>query len=375
MKAQENFDIKNNSSFLAIGLLLLLPGCLNWFDRKKPEQVKEEMLIEQTPLTGDILVSWEKSKEGRISLVTTNSLKMEKDKLLKTNPQLKAMIAFMDEKQLDRNLSEGLMNQAVVDRYIQENKMNKSADYQAELKEGYKAVERMINTKYFSQSFPVNVTDVEIKDFYEKNKEIVPNLLISRGGVEVMGVLFDNKEKANTFMATVKKEKNLQEAAQKAGLSDKVKDFKLVHSQSIGIEGPLREKIVNMKQVPSTELFNIDDKTFWVVRASKKEKSKYRPLEQVKEDIKQFIEKEKRTGKFEQEMKRLKDEYKVVINDDYFKSEPSSDEVTAEQQKESSNKIQRSARQKIASNKKKRISKQIVSDKKRLAIAGAAKVA
>ena len=364
MKAQGNFGEKNGVDFLAITLLLLLPGCGNWFGEKKAGPVTEELTVEQIPLTGDVLVSWKKNTTEGVPLVTTDSLRVEKDKLLKTNPQLKAMIAFMDEKQLDRNLSEGLMNQAIVDRYVQEHGMDKNADYQAELKEGYKAVERMINTKYFSQAFPVQVADAEIKEFYEKNKEVVPNLLISRGGTEATGVLFDNKRMANEFMVKVKEEKNLQKAAQKAGLTGKVKDFKLVHSQSIGIEVPLREKIVGIKRVPSTELFEIDDKTFWVVRASKKEESKYRPLEQVKGDIKQFLEKEKRTGKFDEEMNRLKGEYKVVIDDDYFKSEKKPAEVTAEQQKESKNRSPQPARQKTADNKS-GVNKKVVQDKQK----------
>ncbi len=339
MKAQDNFSKKDNINFVAVILLLLLPGC-DWFGKKETKSVAKKQAAEQIPLTGDTLVSWEQNKTEGIPLVTTDSLKMEKDKLLKTNPQLKAMIALMDEKQqfdLDRNLSEGLMNQAIVDRYVQERGIDKNPDYQAELEEGYKAIERMINTKFFAQAFPVQVADAEIRDFYEKNKEVVPNLLISRGGIEAMGVVFDNEKMANEFMRGVKEERDLQKAAQKAGLADKIKDFKLVHAQSIGIEAPLREKIVNMRKIPETELFKIDDKTFWVVRASKKEESKYRPLEQVKGDIKQFLEKEKRTGKFDEEMNRLKGEYKVVVNEGYFKNDKESAEVTAEQQKKSKN--------------------------------------
>ncbi len=353
MKAQDSFSEKNNINFVAVTLLLLLSGC-DWFTGKKTNPVAKKQAVEQIPLSGGVvLVSWQQNKTEGVPLVTTDSLKMEKDKLLKANPQLQAMIEFMPKGQLDRNLSEGLTNQFIVNRFIEENKIDKNLDYQAELEEGYKAIERMINTKFFTQAFPVQISDAEIRDFYEKNKEVVPNLLISRGGVEAMGVVFDNEKMANEFMRGVKEEKDLQKTAQKAGLTDKMKDFKLVHEQSIGIEAPLREKIVNMKKIPATELFKIDDKTFWIVRASKKEESKYRPLKQVKGDIKQFLEKEKRTEKFDKEMNRLKGEYKIVINEDYFKSDKEPAEVTAEQQKESKNVLQQPAKQKISDNKPK----------------------
>lgn len=331
MRTQGFFSQKINVSLLA-GLLLLLSGC-DWFGKKEQKAVVKKQIANQIPLTGDVLISWQENKTEGVPLVTSSSLQVEKEKLLKTNPQLKMMIEAMDERQLDRSLSEGLMNQAIVDRYIEEKEIDKKQDYQAELQEGYKAVERMINTKFFSQALPIQVTDAEVKDFYEKNKNVVPDLLISRGGTEAMGMMFDDEKMANDFLRETKEQKNLQKAAQKMGLTDKVKDFKVVNEQSIGIEAPLREKIVNMKTTPGTELLKVDDK-FWVVYTSKKNEPKYRPLGQVKDNIKQFLEKEKRSEKFDEEMTKLKKEYKVVVNEAYFKSEEPA-EVTANQQKES----------------------------------------
>ena len=164
MKAQDDFSKKGTINFAVGALLLLLPGC-DWFGKEetKPKPGEERPATEQAPFTGEVLVSW----QGGVPLITTDSLQVEKDKLLKTNPQLKTMIAFMDEKQLDRNLSEGLTNQATIDKWVKDKKMDASPDYQTELKEGFKAVERMINTKFFTQAFPVEVADAEIKNFYE----------------------------------------------------------------------------------------------------------------------------------------------------------------------------------------------------------------
>jgi hypothetical protein len=58
---------------------------------------------------------------------------------------------------------------------------------------------------------------------------------------------------------------------------------------------------------------------FWVVSATAKEDSKYRPFEQVKDGIKQELEKNKRGEMFEKEVAKLKEQYNVVINEDYFK--------------------------------------------------------
>ncbi len=321
---------KHVLGFFAIASLALLPSCklLEWFKGKPSEQCKPAVaapamatapaVVEEPVLTGDVIVSM----QGK-PLVTTDSLQAEKEKLIKAeNPQLKAMMAFMGPEQFDRQLSEGLMIQAIVDKYIEDNKMNKSSEYQAELQEGYKAIGRMINAKYFSAAFEVSVSAADVKSFYDKNKDVMPNLLISRGGVAALGVQFENEVQANEFAAKVKQNNNdMKKTAQAAGLSDKVKDFKLIHSQSLGIDAALRDKIVGIKTVPRVEVFKIGDKSFWVVNAMSKQEHKYRPLVQVKNDIQQFLEKEKRSEQYDEQINRLKSEYGVVINEDHFKTE------------------------------------------------------
>lgn len=321
-------DMENNKvcgkylGLIVIVSLTILPSCklLDWF-RGKPaeERVIEKASLAQVAkkpekvLTGDVIVSM----NGR-AVVTTDSLAAEKEKLFKSNPQIKSMIAFMDEKEFYRNLAEGLMNQEIVTRYIKESSISETPDYKEDLQEGYQAIERMINTKYFSQTFDVSVSASAVRDFYEKNKEVMPNLLISRGGIASKGVEFGNEAQAKEFLAKVAEQKDIDKAAKSAGL--KVKDFKLVHAQSLGIETGLRNKIVAMKAVPSTELLTVNNR-FWVVSATKKEEAKYRPFEQVQENIKEFLAKEKRAERFDQEINRLKSQYNVVINEDYFKAD------------------------------------------------------
>jgi hypothetical protein len=300
---------------LSWGLLLVLPGC-DWFAGKKETATKEMATgVESAAApTGEAIVLF----DGRPA-ITVDSLKEEKEKLLKSNPQLKMMMAFMDEKQLDRNLAEGLMNQLIVDKYVEDNNIASTADYQSELEEGYRAIKRMINTKYFSQIFPVTISDTDVKKFYDENKDVMPNLLLSKGGVKAMGISFDKEADAQAFTTKVKEKKgDIQAAAKESGSADKVKDFKLVNDQSLGVDEGVRAKITAMKTFPSTEMVKATDGTFWVVVGSGKEEQKYRPYEQVKEDLKQYLEKEKRAERFEQEIDRLKKEYNVAFKEDYF---------------------------------------------------------
>jgi hypothetical protein len=300
-----------------IGSLVVLPGCrlVDWIKEKicGPMPLSS---VSEIPRDGSPIVV---SMAGT-PLITQKSLETEKSDLLESNPQLKSMIMYMDGKQLDRNLVEGLTNQAIVDKYIVDHSIDKDAKYQEEFRRMMKSVRQMLNAKFFSQGFPISITDNEIQEFYDKNKDLMPQLLISRGGVKAVGLSFDKEQDAKDFLAKMKENKGtFQKTAQTAGLANKINDFKLVHNQSLGIDAALKDKIVAMK-VPSTSLVKADKK-FWVVYASGKEETKYRPIEQIKPDLRQYLEKEKRVERFDQEIARLKGEYNVVLNEDFFKEE------------------------------------------------------
>jgi hypothetical protein len=86
-----------------------------------------------------------------------------------------------------------------------------------------------------------------------------------------------------------------------------------------------------MTKFPAVEVVKGDDKkATWVVNATEMQDPKYRPLEQVKAGLKQFIEKEKRMAALDKEITKLKDEYKVVVNEEFFK--PQKESQVAEQQ-------------------------------------------
>ena len=299
--------------------LSLLPGCA-WFGSS--EKASQDMIDKEkntSTLSDEMLMGEVIATMNGKPIVTSSVLEMEKENIFKSNPQIRAAIAFMDPKVLDRNLTDGLVGQAAVDQYVKEEGLNQSAEYKAELKDAQKAIERMLNAKYFSQKFNVTVSDAEAQKFYDANKDSIPGLLVSQGGVMASGIEFDNQNSAREFLAKAKTMKNdLKKAADEAGLSSKIKDFKMINAQSVGIDPALRDKIVAMKVVPGSELVSVGNK-FWVVSATSKEEPKYRPFDQIKEGIKQEVEKNKRGEMFEKEVSALKKKYNIVINEDYFK--------------------------------------------------------
>jgi parvulin-like peptidyl-prolyl cis-trans isomerase-like protein len=329
---------------MIIASLVLLPGCAlldsifgpsekqevkNEFESEaaqKHESVKDvavEVLTEDNSvvpdegLTGEVLVTM----NGK-PIVTVDSLKVEEDKLLEANPELKQMLAFMDQSQLDRNLAEGLMNQAMVDQAITEKGINKTDAYKKEIKEGFKAVERMINTKFFTQSFNIKISDADIRTYYDANKDSIPQLVVSRGGVKAMGIQFDTEAEAKAFAAQIPIQGNdMQKVAQAMSMGDKVRDFMTVNPQTVGIDVDVKNKILAATKFPAVEIVKSKDNKFWVIIATAKEETQYRPFDQIKAGIKEHLEKEEQAKQFNDEMNKLKERFKVKMSETFFAPE------------------------------------------------------
>lgn len=292
----------------ALTLLLVpvtfLPSCflVDWVKGKKENQ----HVVEGKPVV---------EMAGKV-VITDQSFQQEFDQLIEENPHLKSVLALMPDAK--KNFLAGMVNQAVVDTWVTENKVDGKAEYQKELNRMMHSVKRMLNTKYFGLEHPVQVSDAELTEFYEKNKDSMPDLMISKGGVKAAGVSFATQAEAQAFVAQVKEAKGIEKAAQLAHVSKNYRDFKVVNAQSLGMDAQLRDKVVAMR-APSVAVVKAENK-FWVVDASGKEEVQYRPFAQVKEGLSQYVAKEKRMELFDKEIGKLKTEYHVVVNEDVLKS-------------------------------------------------------
>ena len=315
---------KHGFTVLMIGSLMTLPGCavFDWIKDKfggvQPVTGTQESV--SVPVRENVAPSMAVEDGSEVlvfldgkPLITRNKVEEAKVDMLEMNPRLKQMVGLMDQKQLDLNIIQGLISQAVVDRYITNKGIDARADYRQELDRAVRSIKQMLNTKFFTQDFPVNVSQAEIRAFYDKNKEIIPDLLISHGGTRAACVSFDKEDDARAFAKKVTDYKDdIKKAVQEAGLADRFKDFRLINAQSTGIEPSLREKILAMQKVPGTEVCALDNGTYYVVTATGKEEAKYQPFEQVEAGIKEYLEREKRVQVYEQEINKLVNEYKIT---------------------------------------------------------------
>jgi PPIC-type PPIASE domain len=309
---------KNHKMMLVSGVLVtlaLLPGC-SPFDmfKSRSEQVVVEDIDIAAPMTGDVLVTMK-----GVPIVTVDTLAVEKEKVLKANPQIRQALAVMDPKPFERDLLDGLINQKIAAEYVRSQGIDQTDAYKKELKELYEAMENILNARYFNDMKKVTISDAEVRNFYEEHKDKMRGVMTSQGGVMASGIEFDNEAAARAFATRAKTAPGgFKKIAQDDNLNVQIKDFKLVNEQSVGIDELLRDKIVGMKTIPTIEVFDVNGK-FWVVNATVKEEPKYLPYDQIKDRLKQDLEQNKRVELLQQAIDELRKQYAVEVNEDYFK--------------------------------------------------------
>lgn len=322
---------KNLYIALALSPILLLSGCKpsEWFkcgcDKKETTSSRKKGRTVAT--TADWVV-----KIGDDVVVDGSEFKDEFNMLLEEKPQIKQMLPMMPN--LEKDFARGLGNQEVVSRFIEDKQIDQKPEYLARKAKMEKAVTQILNAEFFAQAFETTkLSDADVKKFYEDNKDSMQGIMISRGGVNSVGVAFDKKADAAAFLNKAKaagKGLNLERLAKEAGLGSKVRDFKLVHDQSFGVDPVLRTKIMSIKTAPAVEMVALNDKSFWVVHATSKEATKYRAFEEIKEDIKNIAEQTEKGKQLQQELETLTKSYGLELNEQFFTKE--GDKVGAQMQ-------------------------------------------
>lgn len=363
--------MKRNASRYALytcGILsvILLSGCApwDWFKekfggKKAPDTVAIKPESNAPASSGKIEPVEPKSKDDKvlvrmegIPVMTINTFEEEYENLLEENPQLKQMSQLVPN--LKENIFKSLLNQLVMNAYVERKGIDESPEYKEDLARFTKSLKRMLNSKYFSKGLSVSVSDAEIKKFYEENKDKAPGLIASQGGVRAVGVKFDNEAAAKAFLDKVKgKSKQFDEIAKADELS--VQDFKLVNDQSLGMNADLRKKIMSIKSFPAVNMFKVAEDECWVVNATAKEAKEYRPYEEVKDALKTDLEREKESKAVEAEIEKLENEYKVEVDEEALKviappaPEPEKDDKTPESENSSSTDVQKKDNQPASS--------------------------
>jgi len=321
---------KQQYSLLVIALasLVMLPQC-EWLESKKSAEPAGATGVEtqastaavtaaRTPagagkgVDGEVLITM---YDAKVPKATANDFKEYIDEFLEAQPQYKQVFEMMPG--AEEQIFDGLKNELVLAEWVEKNGISKKPEYLKDEEKIKKFGRRSLNVKYFQEAYPVKVTDADVRTYYDENKSSIPQLMLAAGGVTAQGVMFEDKAAAQTFYDKVKDTKtNFEAVAKESNLS--VKDFGEVNNQSFNVDGVIRKKLLDFKKFPSVELVEINEKSFAVIKATGKKEPQYVPFEDVKSGIENMLKQQKIAEALNKELDKLAQEYKVVVNKDFF---------------------------------------------------------
>jgi hypothetical protein len=103
------------------------------------------------------------------------------------------------------------------------------------------------------------------------------------------------------------------------GLGDKVRDFKMISAASTGVDAKIKDAVLKLASIPLMILVKSNTGEFWVVHAQSKKESEYRPYDQVKAEVRDLVDKQKRNEAAETLLQELRKKYNVTVNEEYMR--------------------------------------------------------
>ncbi len=322
---------------LTIALLMVfLPQC-DWAGKKVEEE--SPSTASATRANSDTTAMQASGPGSEVILtidgkprITVGRFEEYMNMVFQSQPQLQQLLALMPNGEYE--LYTSMKNEELLQAWVMKNNIDKKIEYQKDLQSIIDFGTRQLAVKYFQDAHPVVVTPAEVKKYYDENKQTIPELMSSRGGVNAQAAMFNTPADAQAFIAKLQEPKaSFTQLAKEAKAT--VKDFKQVNDQSFDVEAPLREKLLSIKKFPATEVVTVGDKT-WVVKATGKSEPQYIPFDQIQSRLEPFLKQQKLGEMFNKELETLKKDFNIVENKDFFerRKKVKEDEMAAMFEKE-----------------------------------------
>ncbi|HEX2978315.1 MAG TPA: peptidylprolyl isomerase [Candidatus Babeliales bacterium] len=292
-----------------LSILVVLPQC-DFFGSKNEERSESSAAVDQMPAgSGEVLLSIDGKPR-----ITVDRFENYVSTVLEAQPQLKQLIALMPDAEME--LFKSMANEEMLQAWLAKSGIDQKDAYKKDLQMIVDFGKRQLAVKYFQEAHPVNVSEAEVRKYYDENKKTIPELMMNRGGVAAQIATFDKPSDAQAFLAKVKEGKaDFEQAAREA--KGNVKSFQEINEMSFDVDPVVREKINGMKKFPAIEMASGKDKT-WVIKATAKKDAQYVPFDQIKPRIEAFLQQQKMGELFNKELESLRNEFKIVENKDYF---------------------------------------------------------
>ena len=315
--------VKLLSSALLAFALISLPAC-KWF--KSSDDSKCASCPASAGEVSNDSSSVLLSINGK-SALTAKEFEDFINKASEGNEQIKLMLQFVPD--FKEQLFTMKKRAVIISEWAKKKGIRDSKDYKDKEKAIMESVREGLDSEEFLKSYPAEISDTDLKKYYEENKEKDPRIMQSAAGVKAVSVAFNNINAANEFADAVNKAgKDIEKLAKAKKLT--LNQLGLVNEES-AIDSKIKEKVLSATTFPSIVVVKDAKGKYFVVAVKAKEKAQYRPFEQVKEMLSRLLKPRKIEEMLDLELPKLEKEFSIVENRQYFEADKKKHEAEAQE--------------------------------------------
>ncbi|MBU4270139.1 hypothetical protein KJ644_02195 [Candidatus Dependentiae bacterium] len=300
--------------FVSVLTVILFVGC---GEKSKKDSVASPDSVKEQTANSIVLLN----VDGK-QAISEDDFNKHLAQMLQANPYFRGASAESLPKELKRKFFDELVKQELIIAWANKNNVDADAEFQKNYEELKKLVRRSLLVQAYEKKLfeGVDVTDADIKNHFDKNKD---KFVKDQGGVLVEGVEFTNDADALLFLNKVSvKESDFKKMA-KLSFEKSYKSFNRVAEKqsaeySVSIPKEIKEKVLALTKYPSIIKVAVNGKV-WVIHAFDKKDTVYFDLNEIKDQLKEMLKMNKFRDILNENVDKLRKEFTLDINEDYFK--------------------------------------------------------
>lgn len=209
------------------------------------------------------------------------------------------------------------VNNAVVQKYVADQKWDQSQEYQNNVRRLHEEIDRNLANLELQKRIAAELTpaDKDIETYYMEKRATHPYMkyepfAVKPEGIQAVAVKAKDEAQAKTLVASAKR-RSLKQAAAEIGA--KADDLGIVTLQSTKPDRMVVMKIMAAQKFPTVDMVKSGD-AWWVYESSAKKDAEFAPFAKVKDQVRELMMNELFNQRYQDQMKKLKEQYKVEVD-------------------------------------------------------------
>ncbi|NBV40539.1 peptidyl-prolyl cis-trans isomerase [bacterium] len=295
---------KQSSLLFLCATLAFLPAC--WGDSNNAHNSSSDAKDNSTQVLFSI--------DGN-PVLTVDEYNEQLELAIESAPQLQVVLQMQPDAEY-QYLFKTMKMAKLMKHWAQNTGIDQQADFKKEQQRLHELVDLQLFMKAYDDAHPVKVSDSELKEFYNSQKETLPGLMISQGGVKVEAVKCESEKEADAFLKALQNNHlNMKKTAE--AKDQEVSEF--VINESSFHSKPLKDFVADVKKYPTTKIVHADD-VWWVAKAVEKTDAQYQDFEQIKEGLARLVEQRKKEEQIEKAIDELSAQFNAQENKEFFEN-------------------------------------------------------